>query len=178
MFERNKVDNAAPPSVPVSVEIECDDRTVVKGRLIISGARTLAEVLNGSGQFIEFEPYDGPRRLVSKSIVRSIQTVNVPDARQLAARRREIEGFDPHSVLGVAADAPFDEVRNAYVRLSKIYHPDRYQSMELPPEVREYLAAMAARINIAYGALEKLMVAEKSRAAARSEPIYTSRPRA
>jgi hypothetical protein len=33
--------------------------------------------------------------------------------------------------------------------MSKIYHPDRFESIELPGEVRAYLKAMAKEINVA-----------------------------
>ncbi len=52
------------------------------------------------------------------------------------------------------AGASRDEVRQAYLRLAKAYHPDRYASVELPEEVRDYLSAMARRVNAAHAALE------------------------
>lgn len=33
--------------------------------------------------------------------------------------------FDPYSVLGVARDADEATVKNAYIKLAKLYHPDR-----------------------------------------------------
>ncbi len=48
----------------------------------------------------------------------------------------------------------------------------------LPPEVADYLDAMARRINAAYAALETTMQAPRRVAAQRSQPIYTSGGRA
>ena len=47
-----------------------------------------------------------------------------------------------------------EEIREPYVRLAKSYHPDRYATVALPPEVSNYLAAMARRIDAAHAALE------------------------
>jgi DnaJ domain len=58
-----------------------------------------------------------------------------------------------------------DEIREAYVALAKAYHPDRYANVVLPPEVADYMAAMARRINAAHAALE---APEKRRAMRRS----------
>jgi curved DNA-binding protein CbpA len=70
----------------------------------------------------------------------------------------------------LAAGASREEARQAYFRLAKDYHPDRYATVELPKEVRDYLAAMARRINAAHAALETPI----KRQAARPEPVFTS----
>ena len=92
-------------------------------------------------------------------------------------RVRDLDGFDPQSILGVPSNASFDDIRAAWHRLAKIYHPDRYSNAELPGEVREYLASMARRVNAAYAALEAPQLAVKRSSAARAAPIYTSSTR-
>lgn len=178
MFDRNRVDSGAQQSVSVPVEIEIEADVVLKGRLIYSAARSFADVLNGGGQFLEFEPYGEPKRYLSKTVIRALKVVAVPVAGQLDARKRDGDGFDPHVVLGVTTSTPWDEVRHAYLTLSKAYHPDKFQAVDLPAEVRDYLSAMASRVNIAYAALERVVISEKSRVSTRVEPIYESRPRA
>ena len=96
--------------------------------------------------------------------------VGVPRGVNLQARLADADGFDPHRILGIAVGAGREEVRTAYFALAKAYHPDRYVTVELPQEVRDYLAAMARRVNAAHAALE---VPEKRRAA-RAEPIFTT----
>ena len=137
----------------------------------------MADVLNGSGGFIEFEPYGGERSFIAKSQIFSLKLVGVPRAGNLQQRVRNMDDFDPHQVLGVPYGTPWDEVRQAFVQRSKVYHPDRYANAALPEEVKDYLAAMARRINAAYAALEIPHQATKTAAAQRAEPIYTSQPR-
>ena len=60
-------------------------------------------------------------------------------------------------------------MREAYLKLAKVYHPDRYAAAELPAEVREYLSAMARRVNAAYDAWQ----AAHKRQAAKQEPVFT-----
>ena len=60
--------------------------------------------------------------------------------------------------------------RRQVFRLAKAYHPDRYATAELPAEVRDYLAAMARRINAAHAALEVPL----KKQAVRQEPVFTS----
>ena len=175
MFERNKIDNVDQTSVPV--EVTTIEGEVTKGRLLIAMGRNVFEVLNGPASFLEFEPYGGERSFVAKSTLKTVKLVNVPRVPSLASRLVDHNGFDPHTVLGVPATATFDDVKAAWHRLSKTYHPDRYQTAELPEEVRDYLAAMARRINAAFSALEGTHQASRRVQAGRATPIYTSGPR-
>ena len=74
----------------------------------------------------------------------------MPPAPDLWAGPTEGAGFDPFAVLGVAPELARDDAREAYLRLAKTYHPDRYASADLPREVRDYLAVMVRRINAAH----------------------------
>lgn len=172
MFERNRIDTIEHAAVPV--EVTSSEGEVVKGRLLISVGRNLIDVLNGPGQFFEFEPYGGERAFIAKSTIRSVKPINVPKAPSLNQRLRDIDGFDPLGVLGLPERATLDEVKAAWHRLSKVYHPDRYASADLPEEVTSYLSAMARRVNAAYAALEVPLAKARSVAAQRATPIYES----
>jgi DnaJ-class molecular chaperone len=58
-----------------------------------------------------------------------------------------------HQVLGVAADASPEEIRSAYQRLIRQYHPDRVADMG--PEIRALAEKRAKEINAAYEQLCK-----------------------
>ncbi len=171
MFERNKIDTT---DHAIPVEILSEDGVVQKGRLLVAMGRNIYEVLNSPGAFLDFEPYGGERMFVAKSTLRNVTLLNVPRAPNLAARVRDLDGFDPHSILGVPSSATFDDVKAAWHKLSKAYHPDRYANAELPAEVNEYLSVMARRVNAAYATLETQMTAQKRVAVTRATPIYTS----
>jgi DnaJ-like protein len=169
MFDRNRIDNVPKPSA-VPVEVALVDGTTARGKLLVPFGKTVAEALNGAGAFVEFEPYGGERSFLAKAQLTSIKAVRVPQAPNLGARIRDSDEFDPYAVLGLTAGASRDEARQAYFRLAKTYHPDRYATAELPEEVRDYLAAMARRINAAHAALD----VPQRRQAVREEPIFTS----
>ena len=73
-------------------------------------------------------------------------------------------------MLGVTPGATREEIRQAYLALAKVYHPDRYATAELPTEVIEYLFAMARRINAAHAALRR----RAEEAGREQEPVFTS----
>lgn len=172
MFERNRIDNA-PELSAVPIEVTFTDGTLVKGKLLLPVGKHVADVLNGSGVFVEFEPYGGERSFIAKSQVAAVKLVGVPKAASLAGRMRDVDGFDPYVVLGVAAGTPSEQIHAAYVKLAKAYHPDRYATADLPEEVRDYLSTMARRVNAAYAALET----PRHVKAARQAPVFTSGPR-
>jgi hypothetical protein len=160
MFDRNRSDyNAEPQGVPVEATLA--DGKTARAKVLVPAGRSLADVLNGAGGFIEIELYGGERSFLAKDRLAWIKPVCVPRAPSLDAgpsagsdaRNGDRGGFDPHAILGVRAGASRNEVRQAYLRLAKTYHPDRYASVELPAEVRDYLTAMARRVNAAHAAL-------------------------
>lgn len=171
MFERNKIDTIEHSAVPVEITIA--DGEVVKGRMFVAMGRQAFDVLNGAGGFIEFEPYGGDRTFLAKAMLLNVKLVNVPRSGNLNARLRDVDGFDPHAVLGVAGTASFDEVKSAWHRLAKTYHPDRYINADLPGEVRDYLSAMARRVNAAFAALETPHIKAKQAAAQRATAVYS-----
>lgn len=174
MFERNRVDNTAVLTTVTAASVTLADGRELKGRFIHSEARSFADCLNGSGAFMEFETYHGERTFLAKTQFVSIKPLIVPEARKLPTRGGD--DFNPHAILGIDRDASWDDIRRAFIERSKKYHPDRYANVELPAEVREYLAAVARRINAAYSELESLELASRKAATPKVKPIFTSGP--
>lgn len=177
MFERNKVDNQVEQT-GVSIEASLEDGSVVKGKVAIPQHKSVYDVLNGQAAFLEFEPFEGERRFIAKSSVRAVKLLAIGRGPNLQARLRDADAFDPHAILGVTRAASWEDVKSAYHRLAKLYHPDRYTAAELPPEVRDYLAGMTRRVNAAYAALEAPQQIAKQIAVQQAVPIYTSPARA
>ena len=173
MFERSRIDNVPEPSA-VPVEVTLLDGSVLKGKVLVPMGKVLSDALNSSGPFLEFEPYGGDRRFVAKSQIGALKLVGIPKAGNLNVRTGA-DTFDPHAILGIPQGASWDEIKQAYHKLAKAYHPDRYASASLPDEVGEYLANMVRRVNAAYAALDVPQVEKKAQAAApRTQPVYTT----
>lgn len=62
---------------------------------------------------------------------------------------------DPYAVLGLAPDAPDDELRRAYRRLVAEHHPDRMIAKGVPEDLMGLATAKLAAINTAYGDIAK-----------------------
>jgi hypothetical protein len=169
MFERSRVDNA-PDLTAMPVEATFADGSVVRGKLLVATTKSIGDVLNGGGAFLEFEPYGGERSYIAKAQIASIKMLGVPKLPNLNARLKDYDGFDPYAVLGIKPGATREDIRQAYFALAKTYHPDRYATAELPTEVIEYLFAMARRVNAAHEALS----AEQKKQAAKAEAVFTS----
>lgn len=172
MFERNRIDTPSTKrEKAIPVELALDDGRIVKGKCFLTASRQVYDELNGPGSFVDFEPYGGPREFIAKVSLRSVRIAEIPKPASLA-NRTAADNFDPYAVLGVERGAPLEAIREAYHRLSKVYHPDRFMTAELPDEVAGYLDAMSRRVNAAFAALEKPAQEVREINRAKSEPIY------
>jgi DnaJ domain len=67
-----------------------------------------------------------------------------------AAYRALAKNRDPYAVLGVSSDASDEQIKQAYFNLAKQFHPDRVQSLETDPDIRQGAEAVFVRIGQAY----------------------------
>jgi DnaJ-domain-containing protein 1 len=161
---KSEADYARANRVTVQVTIIMAAGTQMRGNVFHSKQRTLQEELNKGEPFIEFEPLDGQRMFLARTAIAAVREYNIPRNDQMSRRAATLDSFDPYEVLGLKKGADASQIRNAYVALAKAYHPDRFIRTDLPPEVAEYLSAVATRINLAYSELRVLVSSNQSMA--------------
>ena len=155
-------DYAKMNRVTVQVTITMSTGVQMRGNVFHSKTKTLQDELNKGEMFIEFEPMEGQKMFLARNVIAAVKEFNVPRADQMSRRAATLDQFDPYEVLGLKKGANAAEVRNAYVSLAKVYHPDRFIRTELPPEVAEYLSAVATRINLAYSDLRMTIASQQN----------------
>ncbi len=67
---------------------------------------------------------------------------------QLSDELSRLNGLEPHELLSIAADAGADDIKGAYRRLVKVYHPDKAD-----PFMRKHNEQVIKLINAAYDKL-------------------------
>jgi hypothetical protein len=166
MFERNPVDNRA--ETLIAVEITLADGRVIAGRAVLGPGKGVHKLLERDEAFLYIDAFDGEGTFVPKAEIKGLKVLNSGRQQALMLTIPDARNFDPYRILGLEKTAAFEAVRDAYHRLSKLYHPDRYAGVELPPEVAAYLEAKAKSVNAAFRALKN--VPQKS------APIYSRGP--
>jgi DnaJ domain len=151
MFERNPVDNKA--ETMVAVEVSLADGSKIAGRAVLAPGKGVHKLLEGADAFIYVDGFDGEGAFVPKSDIRGLKVMQPGKPSALLLGVPDARAFDPYRVLGLSKGASFDDIRAAYHNLTKIYHPDRFASVELPREVTAYIEAMAKNVNAAFRAL-------------------------
>ncbi len=150
----------------VTVTITLSTGVQMRGMVFHSKTRTLQDELNKAETFLEFEPLEGQKMFLARSAIAAIKEFNVPRVDQMSRRKDVLEQFDPYEVLGLRRGADATQIRAAYVTLAKIYHPDRFLRADLPPEVAEYVSAVATRVNLAYSELRMTVAGNQGAAEA------------
>jgi hypothetical protein len=137
------------------VEIQLSDGGLQKGKLWVPVGKTVVDVLNSEQPFVQFDVLgDDCTTYLAKAHIVSVRAIDIPKFVPMHERRGAAGGDDPYQILGVSPATPLPSVREAYIRLVKAYHPDRFSGVDLPNEVTEYLGAKVRRINAAFALLE------------------------
>ena len=128
------------------------DGSVLTVSIRLPLSNRLGDALNNGDAFLDALTPTGQQQYIAKTSIRSVRSANVPKADQLDTESRApgTPAFDPYAVLKVAREASPEEIRHAYHRMAKLYHPDRIASFDLPDEVMDYVRAMLVRINLAF----------------------------
>jgi DnaJ-domain-containing protein 1 len=147
MFERSHENR-------IAVVVTLTDGETLQGSLRLPLSNKLADAVNNAEPFLDFAGSDGERCFIAKHCVRKVQPFNVPRNDQLERTSKNGPEFDPHLILGLSKEADAASVKQAYHRLARSYHPDRFAGIELPREMHDYATAMLARINLAYRQLQ------------------------
>ena len=103
MFERTKIDNSRDLAAAASIELT--DGRRVSGRFLISRSKALIDILNGTTQFLEFEPYDGDDEIIAKSSIQSQRMISVPSGREPSTFIQDNGNFNPYDILGIEKGA-------------------------------------------------------------------------
>jgi DnaJ-domain-containing protein 1 len=136
----------------ISVFLTLADNQVVTVSIRLPLSRRLADALNNDDVFLDAITPSGQQQFIAKSTIKLVRSANVPRADQLDTEGRVpgTPAFDPYAILKVAKDANPEEIKSAYHRMARLYHPDRIASYELPDEVKDYVRTMLVRINLAF----------------------------
>jgi hypothetical protein len=121
----------------------------------VDGATTLRELVSAAE-----EPETEQRALLALIATGIVEAVETPPADQQPSGaeglRREVEEvaaqlghLDDSEVLGIPEGSSPDQVRAAYLRMAKRFHPDRYHTPELAG-LRQPIAAIFDRVLRAY----------------------------
>jgi DnaJ-domain-containing protein 1 len=163
MFERNPVDNTM--TATVAVELSLDDGSVVTGRAAMPPGRLVHKLMDGAEAFLFVETFAGESCFVPKTSIKGLKLIATAKPQPLRVLGSDAASFDPWKALGLEKGAAFDDVKAAYHRLTKQYHPDAYAGVVLPPEVATYIDARCKQINAAFRVL---------RSSRKAEPVYVS----
>ena len=149
MFDAN---DGKSKSGRAQVSVTLMDGTSKSVAMRLPLSNKLHDALNNAEPFIDVLEADGRQAYIAKHAIRRVEVIDVPRANQMNQKRRSSDNamFDPYAVLGIQRGASQADVKLAYHTMARTYHPDRFETLDLPREIKDYAVAMLVRINLAY----------------------------
>ena len=145
--------DSANATKKIPLILQLSDGQQHTGNLIIGMTSDLPRTLNGDGRFVEFEGNNGKNSMVLKDAIIRVIPTDVPKVKKLDAGADSNNEFNPFRVLKISPKSSSDEIRAAYHKMAKIYHPDRFINVEMPDEMTKYAQNMSRLVNAAFQVL-------------------------
>lgn len=150
--------NNRAPKIPVGIRLI--DGEEIFGEISGGVSRNIESALNTDKRFIRVDCEDGTARHVALDHIVHVQPqvdVNAPTLAKPRSATRE----NAQPLLGLSGNFSDVDLREAYHRLVKIYHPDRFAQTQLPREVIDYAGEMFRQINNAHQVLKRQLEFKK-----------------
>ncbi|MEM8750593.1 MAG: J domain-containing protein [Pseudomonadota bacterium] len=144
------------------------DGQELNGNILASIGGTVERTLNNDAKFISFTDLEERERLIAKTTIAAVEARKTAKIVNLPTEAK-VGSSDPYELLGIGKTATDDEIRHAYIQRAKGYHADRYQSIDMPTEVKAYIDSMSRRINEAYRLLSS---SKPTQRAAQNGPMF------
>ena len=135
----------------IAVTITLANGDTLRGSVPSGASASLSFELNREGLFLNVKDTTGKILFIAKSNIVQVVEGNVEKS---VVMPELVVGKSPYKVLRINEGASPEVIRQAYVTLAKMYHPDHYPAETTAPELSEYIAAMFQQITVAYTALK------------------------
>lgn len=146
----------------ITIEIKLVDGSTLRGTMLLQREKSLKDTFSSGDPFVEFDCMVNGEIVLAKTGIAVIRQIKKGATDVLDRRMKALEKTDAFGVLKLAQTTDREKIREAYLKQTRLYHPDRFAGAELPPEVSEYINAMTRRINNAYSELVLLLEATEA----------------
>ncbi len=144
--------NSGDDRVRLPVKMTLADGRILIGNLLANMGGTLERTLNNEALFISFEDQESERMIAKNTIVEVLARPKgevVEEKTPLAVNIDE----PAHITLGVTEGASGEEITHAFVSKAEHYRPDRFENVNLPPEVAEYIDSSYRKLYAAHNTM-------------------------
>lgn len=146
----------------LDVTIKMMDGSTYSGKIVAGLSAGLLAAINKEQPFIELVDERGVKRCLGQAHIVSVEmteTFKQSDAPEVTSASEK----NAFAILGLEPGCTSAEAQQRYHMMIKKYHPDKFQSVELPSEMTNYLDTMTQELSIAYKIVSQLL--EKQHAA-------------
>ena len=121
--------------------VQLVDGAEILGVFFVAPQGRFTDLLNDTREFLPIESTSGAITVVRKAAILRVTPIKQDET---------LESSNPYTLLGIMSSVTQEELRAAYHRLVRQYHPDHLTSLGLPQPFIDFATGHMARINDAH----------------------------
>lgn len=133
----------------LDVSVKMADGSIINGSITAGLSAGLMGAVNKEQPFIEIADESGVKRCLGQAHIMSIE-VKKPFEKPDAPSAKSANLNNAFTMLNLQPGCTPEAAKQRYHEMMKKYHPDKFQSVELPEEIKAYLADMSQQLGTAY----------------------------
>ncbi len=135
--------------IQVPASIRLTDGSILVGTVNCGITGKLENVLNQENSFVEFMSKDGHQRFITRHQIASVEPIETT-GKIPTLHAAETGASEPYAAMGLVPGCSMEQAKEAFHRLSKMYHPDKWSGEDVPREIAKYASDKFRQINAAF----------------------------
>lgn len=133
----------------LEVTVVLADGSTVSGAINAGLSAGLLAAINKEVPFIELTEASGTKRCIGLAHIMSVEEAK-PFRQPKALQATTANAQNAFAMMRLSPECTAEDAQRRYHEMVKQYHPDKYQSVDLPPEISDYLSQTFHQLSTAY----------------------------
>lgn len=151
--------NASANKLEVTVVLA--DGSTVSGSINSGLSSGLLAAINKEVPFIELTETSGAKRCIGLAHIMSVEEAK-PFRQPKPLQATTASAENAFNMMRLSPGCSAEEAQRRYHEMVKQYHPDKYQAVDLPPEINDYITQTFHQLTTAYKIVTHTIMSQRA----------------